>query len=133
VDPKKSKTNKPCKPQPSHKWLNSPPCNFFVFVYSYKYKLFIFFVNMDERRICKICGNSFYVGIRARWVCSSCSQRSAIVVGKTRLKDLHYPNNLSKQNDVNSARELLNDLGYNVEGDVHQQFLERCRSRGIIF
>jgi hypothetical protein len=88
---------------------------------------------MDERRICKFCGQYFEVKRRQGWICDKCAFEKAKLYSQTRLKDLHYPNNSSMQHDIDAARELLNDLGYNIDGDVHSQFVERWRRRGVTF
>jgi len=82
---------------------------------------------MDEKRICKICGQHFEVKRRRGWICDKCSFEKAKLYSKTRLRDMEYFDNPSMRDDIEMAIHVLETLGYDIQGDVHAQFLQRCK------
>lgn len=87
-----------------------------------------------EYGICKICGGDFKIYLRggSRSKCHRCVRIESDENSKKKLVEYLSPSS-TRQYDIDQALELLTKLGYDVQGDVHSQWLERCRSRGIIF
>jgi len=61
-------------------------------------------------------------------ICGACLKKRTREYENTPLRELTSPA-LKYRNEIDSAKDLLTLMGYDVEGDVHIQFLERARSR----
>jgi hypothetical protein len=110
-----------------------PYLSFLVIICIYKYNPYGNIIKMDEKRICKLCGQYFKVKIRRGWICDKCGVERAKIYSKTRLKDMEYYDNPAMRDDIDMAIHVLKTLGYDVEGDVHAQFMGRCARRGFTF
>lgn len=60
--------------------------------------------------------------------CTPCQRQRCLTYNNTPIRDL-VTLSPSYNADIEIAKELLNSLGYNIQGDVHAQFMERHRGR----
>lgn len=88
---------------------------------------------MTEYKICKVCNTEFRVNRRGGVKCNACVLRQRAENYDTPLKDLTTGSYTYNQ-DIEGAKELLGILGYDIQGDVHQQWLDRIKEKyGVIF
>lgn len=87
-----------------------------------------------EEKNCSVCGRVFrpYYNQPSR-KCPQCVLKQSAINAELKLKDYHSPSKV-RQIDIDEAIELLSKIGYDVQGDVYQQFVVRAREKyGITF
>lgn len=85
-------------------------------------------------RTCSVCGEEFFLTRKSGSRCNPCIYKLTKDNQDRKLVDQQILGHWGRQHDIDSAIDLLTKLGYDVYGDVNQQFLDRCKTKyGITF
>ena len=79
-------------------------------------------------KLCIRCQIAFGSINKKGRICGSCLKKRTKEYETIPLRDLTSPT-LKYRNEIDEAMNVLTLMGYDVQGDVHIQFLERARSR----
>lgn len=85
-------------------------------------------------RVCSVCGDEFFPKRKTGTRCNPCIHKLTKDNQNRKLVDQQILGHWGRQHDIDSAIDLLTKLGYDVYGNVNDQFLDRCKTRyGISF
>jgi DNA-directed RNA polymerase subunit RPC12/RpoP len=85
-------------------------------------------------KICSVCGEEFFLTRKTGSRCNPCIYKLTKDNHKKKLVEQEVNGHNGRKHDIDSAIDLLTKLGYDVNQDVNEQFLERCKTRyGITF
>ena len=85
------------------------------------------------KKICVRCGVHFGSVNKKGRVCGPCLRQRTEEFENTPLRDL-TSTAVKVQREIKEAKDLLTRMGYDIQGDVHSQFVERAKSRyGVTF
>lgn len=79
-------------------------------------------------KVCIKCGSPFGQINKRGNKCGACIRKRTMEFDTLPLRDLTSPAQKSRT-EIQEAKMLLTNMGYDIQGDVHIQFIERARSR----